>query len=246
MINAMKNFLIIVSVILVAALGYYLFTNRGENQSFILSASFDCKDGFPFMAEFPDDNTVKITYNTTAAYNKTFVGTLPRTEGDGKRYENKDIAYVFAGEEATVITKADNKTVTCTQPFGANNAPVNFGDAGEGGGEKQDMALVVSESIVGRWQSTDDQKFIREFKKDSTVADIYAGKTLSTGSWKAYTKEDALPVFFPLEADAVYLRILLSNTQGDTQNFKLSKLTPESLELISMEKGNVLRFTSIQ
>jgi hypothetical protein len=126
------------------------------------------------MAEFPDENTVKITYNTTAAYNKTFVGTLPRTAGDGKRFENKDIAYIFAGEEATVTTKADNKTVTCTQPVDANNAPVNFGDADEGGGAKQDVGLIVSESIVGNWKLTDDpandpvkgMSFSREFKNN--------------------------------------------------------------------------------
>lgn len=201
------------------------------------------------MAEFPDENTVKITYNTTASYNKTFVGTLPRTAGDGKRFENKDIAYIFAGEEATVITKTDNKTVTCTQPFDANNAPVNFGDAGEGGGKKQDVALVVSESIVGKWQSTRDKNFVREFRPDGKVINTENGKSagLMQWIWKVFTKEEPLEVSFPLESDAVYLQIILVGAQdGETQNFKVWKLTPESLELTDVVRKEISSFVNIK
>ena len=160
------------------------------------------------MAEFPDDNTVMITYNT-GVKNKTGVGTLPRTEGPGKRFENKDIAYIFAGEEATVITKSDNKSVTCIQPSTPNNAPVNFGDASEGSGANQDISAAVNKDIIGKWQSIDDTKFTRTFHADGSIVDSYTNTPDDTGTWKTFTKNTApKDISFPPEQNVSYIRII--------------------------------------
>lgn len=173
----MKNFLIIVLVILAAGLAYIFFTKddtpvvQKRDTPLVLSASFVCKDGSDFKAEFPDASTVKI-------YSSNFL-ILPLVEGAGKRFENNDVTYVFAGEEVTVTNKKTNQTTTCEQLFDESDAPVNFGDAGEGGGEKQDVGLIVTESIIGKWQSTDNKNyvFVREFRADGTLVNTENGKS---------------------------------------------------------------------
>jgi len=51
---------------------------------------------------------------------------------------------------------------------------------------------------------------------------------------------------YPLEDNAVYIQMTMTGTQADTLNFKLTKLTPEELELVYMERGGVLRFKRVQ
>ncbi|HEY4488222.1 MAG TPA: hypothetical protein VJB97_01775, partial [Candidatus Paceibacterota bacterium] len=125
--------------------------------------------------------------------------------------------------------------------------PWNWGDAGEGGGVKQDASLIVSESILGKWQSVDDEKFVREFKAGNKVDDIYEGKVVTSGMWVAFQKGVNAPeVPYPLEESTVYLQLTLTGSQADTLNFKLVKLTPDELELVYLDRGGVLRFKSVR
>lgn len=121
----MKNFLIVILVILGAGLAYIFLTKKEDSpvvqntdSSLMLSASFVCKDGSDFRAEFPDHNTVKI--------NSSNFRILSRVDGAGKRFEDQNSIYVFAGEEATVTNKKTNQTTTCEQPSDPDNAPINF------------------------------------------------------------------------------------------------------------------------
>ena len=104
----------------------------------------------------------------------------------------------------------------------------------------------MSESIVGKWQSVDDEKFTREFKADGTAVDRYDNESASSGTWKVFTKEDPAEVLFPIADDAVYIQMTMQGTQADKLNFKLAKLTPEELELVYMDRGGVLRFRRVQ
>jgi hypothetical protein len=237
-------------VALVAAVGAWFYMNDGvpaggvesTEDGFVLSASFSCADNSYFLAEFPDANSVNIIVDGT------LVRTVPfANDTAGQRYEDSAYAYVFAGEEVTVTNKATGATTRCSQPSDPNLAPVNFGDAGEGAGSvQQDVRLIVSESIVGMWRSTDDAKFVREFKEGGTVQDWYDGKVVSTGTAVAFTSENALAVSFPLERDVVYIQLKMAGSQSETLNFKLNKLTPDELELTYMDRGGVLRFTYVE
>ena len=120
----------------------------------------------------------------------------------------------------------------------------DFGDDGDEGGTQQDASLAVKANIIGKWQDTTDPKFTREFTRDKVV-DISVGeKTLTAaGTWEVFTTEDPDKDFKgTLEKDAVYIKIRTSNTN---LYFKLAKLTPESLELIYLDRGNVLSFTKV-
>lgn len=235
--------------------------------AWIPSASFGCKDNSHFIAQFPNASTLGVVVDGK------IVRTVPRVSGDGQRYEDATYTYVFAGEEATVTNKAAKKTTTCEQPMDPNNAPMNFGDAGEGGAGfatvsggsgtaganggasstsnsgnmKPDTAALVTQNIVGTWKSGEDEKFTRVFGIDGTATDFYDGKAVTTGGkWRVFTGENPLKVSFPVEKDAVYIQMTVSGSQSDTLNFKLAKLTPEDLDLIYMERGNTNSFTRVK
>ncbi len=248
----MQKIIIGVLLVLLAGAGWMLF-GRGsdaalqedaaakraaQNEATALSASMNCADGSHFVAEFPADDSLNILIDGN------LVRKMPRVPGDGQRFEDSDYLYVFAGEEAQVTTKATQAITTCTQPFDANNAPMNFGDAGEGGGVKPDVSMIVGESIIGKWVSVDDAKFTREFKVGNVVTDLYDGKDATDGTSLVFTKDTAPNgLTVPLEENAAYMQLVMKGTPAETLNFKVGKLTPEELELVYLERGGVLRFT---
>lgn len=219
---------------------------NGANNGMVPSASFSCVDKTHFITEFPNDSKVNIFVNGN------LIRTLPRVNGDGQRFEDSSYVYVFAGEEVTVTNKTTNKITTCEQPMDANNAPMNFGDAAEGGAgfvtssNKPDVSLMVAESIVGKWQSTQDVKFIREFTNTGKVSDYYDGKSVTSGEWYIFTSVKPLKVSFPIEKEAIYVQLTDATDKSTTLNFKLTKISPETLELVYMERGTTNTFTRIK
>ncbi|MEX0917869.1 MAG: hypothetical protein WDZ93_01830 [Candidatus Paceibacterota bacterium] len=239
--------LIGVLVALLAAAGWVIYLDNqrqladeqmNERATPSAAVSFICADNSYFIAEFPEAfDRVSIIVDGEV------VRTLPRVDGDGQRFEDTQYVYVFAGEEVTVTNKADGSQTVCDQPFDPNNAPYNFGDAGEGAGDRQDAVDATRANIVGVWRSMDDASFTRTFSANGTVLDEYDDAVTSTGSWEMFVDTTAPDVAFTLEPDTVYLRIM-----DDTEAFHytVSKLTPEELELIYMERGGALRFTRVE
>ena len=60
------------------------------------------------------------------------------------------------------------------------------------GHEPQDLVPIVSESIMGRWQSEDDERFIREFRAEGVSVDIYDSATMTTDTWQIYTVDQPI------------------------------------------------------
>lgn len=210
--------------------------------------AYTCDSGMEFtMSPSADVSVVVLSPGTGASFGET---TLAHTDSTaGARYEGGDPAdggIVFVGAGEGVRLTIGGATFTCNPVPNPDSPPWNWGDAGEGGGVKQDVVLIVSESIVGKWQSVDDVKFTREFKADGTAVDMYDNKNATSGTWKAFSKEAPFSVLFPLEDGAVYIQMTMQGTQADTLNFKLVKLTPEELELIYMDRGGTLRFVSVR
>jgi len=112
-----------------------------------------------------------------------------------------------------------------------------------GEGLEQDLAPIASQNIIGKWQSINDAKFVREFKADGVVIDNYGSEFTLTDKWKVFTKNSGLETSFPLEDDTAYLEF--SNGQ-ESMYFKITKVTPEELELIYMDRGSILRFKKVQ
>jgi len=242
-----KTILGVVAAVVVAGGGWYFYMNgQGELQQDLGSYAYSCDNGSQFtMAPSADMSSVKLSAGSQGMFSGDV--TLSNIAGaEGARYEGGNITFVGAGEEVQ-LTVGSEKAV-CNPVQSQELAPWNWGDAGEGGGSiKQDTSLIVTENMLGKWQSVDDAKYVREFKEKDAVVDWYDGKTVSTGLWVAFTKEKAPKIFpYTMDTSSVYLQLTMTGTQADTLNFRISKVTPEELELVYLDRGGVLRFKRVQ
>jgi len=113
--------------------------------------------------------------------------------------------------------------------------------------QKGDTSFIVTENMLGKWQSADDAKYVREFKAKDMVVDWYDGKTVSTGLWVAFTKEKAPKIFpYTMDTSSVYLQLTMTGSQADTLNYKISKVTQDELQLVYLDRGGVLTFKRVQ
>ncbi len=240
-----KIFLGMLALIVILG-GYVIYTNNSSNgveEKMGNQVSFNCTEGDSFIAEFSFDMAkLNVVVGGEVKY------TLPNTgdENIPYRFGDSERMYTFAGEEATITDLQSGTDTVCTQPLDSNNAPYNFGDKGEGGGEPQELSAAVRENILGIWKSVDDQKFTRTFQSDGTYIDSYEGSADTKGDWVVFMDNSGLVTDFTLEPNTVYLRLLEGSSTEATLHFKVSKVTPEELELIYMERGGTLRFTAVK
>lgn len=235
---------IILAVLIIA--GYVIYDkyygpDEGAEGT-ITGISFMCEDGTGFIAEFAANmSQVEILVAGKSQH-------ILQNAGDELvpyRFGNEAKVYTFVGEEAVIADLGSNTSVVCRQPFDQNNAPYNFGDAGEGGGDTPDLADAVTENILGSWKSTDDTKFTREFKAGGVIVDHYEAVEDTTGSWRAFTTTDGLETPFLQTPNAVYLRVVMNDFPEEVLYFELAKLTPEELELYFLGAGGVLSFKKV-
>lgn len=244
---------IIVWVLIIAAIiggGYWYMQQPKTSDSAMVQAEdwgsypYTCANGSQFTMK-PAAGEVTLE----AGSQGMFTGTVRLAKmGDANHFETTEgqlIVFSGAGEEVQITV--GEETTVCNPVPNSDMAPWNWGDAGEGGGVKQDTALIVTESIQGKWQSTQDAKSVREFKEGNVVVDSYDGKVVSTGLYVAFTKENAPKmVAYPLEDGVVYIQITEKGTQEDTLDFKLVKLTPEELELVYLTRGGTLTYKAVK
>lgn len=100
---------------------------------------------------------------------------------------------------------------------------------------------------VGKWQSSDDSKFTREFREDGTVTDTYEGDASATvtGTWSQVIDVAAEPFQFPAVGGATFLKLVLD---GETFYFSVSAdTTADKLVLVNLSgRGNILSFTRVK
>lgn len=234
-----KTLIALVILIILAAGGLYFYQDSAP----VAEAgeyAYQCENGSQFSMT-PSENMAEITL--FAGSQGMFTGSITvHKMGDGNHYEAGNVVFSGAGEE--VMLAVGSESSVCNPVLNSEMAPWNWGDADEGGGAQQDVSLIVSESIVGKWQSVTDP-FVREFKTGGIVTDTYDGGEMTQGTWTLFTKEKPLTVPFPLDANVVYIRLAMSGMTGDL-HFKINKVTPEELELTYMDRGGVLRFTAVK
>lgn len=238
----------LIALVLVAAGGWYVYTHRSPadtTEKYTLGTySYACDNSVSFdMSPAEDLSAVKIVAKGEAPFTDF---TLNRVSQSVYASEDGEVSFEGAGEGVTLTVGAS--TMRCNPIFNPETPPFNWGDSAEGAGSIQpEASLVVTESIRGKWQSTDDSKFVREFRENDVVIDYYDNEEVSRGLWVAYTKANAPRIVpFPIDASAVYLQLTMTGSQADTLNFKVSKLTPDSLQLVYMDRGGVQNYTFVQ
>ena len=167
----MNKTLVWVVVLLIILGGGYWFIQQSGMQGAMTendmgTYAYTCENGAQFtMSPASDVKTIKLSAGSQGMF--TGDVTLEQKESAaGARFEGNvggsAVVFVGAGEEVQFSVGKEN--TVCNPVPNAEMAPWNWGDAGEGGAMKPDVRLVVGESIMGKWQSTEDTKFVREFK----------------------------------------------------------------------------------
>ncbi|HEY4488591.1 MAG TPA: hypothetical protein VJB97_03675, partial [Candidatus Paceibacterota bacterium] len=154
----MNKLYIVAALVVIAAIGgYWYFSN--QDAASVASGDmgtypYQCDTGGRFsMSPSADMSSI-----TLIPKDASFAGTvvLSRISSTaGARYEGGGIVFIGAGEGVQLTV--GNTTEICNPVPNSETPPWNWGDAGEGGGVKQDASLIVSESILGKWQSVDDE-----------------------------------------------------------------------------------------
>ncbi len=234
-------------IILVAIIGAIWYTKSDSARMAMEDSNgsypYTCTDGAAFTM-LPTEDMVKISLKSTTGMSFDEARLTQVESAGGAKYGGNGVTFSGAGEEVQIVE--GGKTHICNPVPNQDEAPFNWGDAGEGAGAEQNVVGAVSESIVRSWQSTQDPMFVREFKTDGTVVDSYDGKAESTGTWTVFTKASAPAVPFTLAEGTSYVQIMMSGAEADILNFSVNALTPEALELTYMERGNTLSFKSVQ
>jgi len=102
----------------------------------------------------------------------------------------------------------------------------------------------IKELIVGVWESTDDEKFIRTFEQNGVVIDTYEGEDLATsvGEWRILSDLAEEPPTIPLIEGATYLKIIFNE---EVLYFTVSEIDEDALQLIFLDRGGALNFRRV-
>ncbi len=238
-------------MVVLAGAGWYVYQQQGgmPPAATVGEYAYQCDNGTQFsMTPSADMSFVTLFAGQPAMFSGSVV---VHKMGDGNHYETAPGAplIVFSGAGEEVQLWVGEQTTTCNPVPSTDSAPWNWGDSGEGAGSIQpDAGLVVFESIQGKWQSTDDPKFVREFKDGGVVVDYYEGAEVTRGLYVAFTKGPNAPkqIAFPLMDNKVYLQLTVTGSQADTLNFSVEKLTPEELVLVYLDRGGVQSYTLVR
>lgn len=101
----------------------------------------------------------------------------------------------------------------------------------------KDEVDVTRMLLEGKWVSTQDTKFTREFKDDGTVIDAYESSSPNVeGNWALFTREMPVEGFVgELEDEPIYLAI--AQPESEALYFKITKIDEDTLELIYLNRG---------
>jgi hypothetical protein len=145
----------------------------------------------------------------------------------GARYEGANMMFTGASEEVSIVS--GNSSAICNPVPDSENAPFNWGDAGEGGGVVFDPVRVASEGIIGTWSLT-EADVTTEFKTSGTLLEDRAG-TKVEGTWTMSAPADA----------PIITMMFAGNPHGTS--CEVATLTPERLLLRCTGEGEMFELS---
>lgn len=95
----------------------------------------------------------------------------------------------------------------------------------------------------GKWQSTDDESFVRIFNEDNTFQDLYDEQVVSSGTWYVFDGSN-VPVNFSYTVESDKKYIMMNNTNSSL-SFLIEDAQKDRLNLIYLD-GGALSFKRIK
>lgn len=233
----MKPSSLLLLCILVVAAGTAIYAKRHLPANNVAYA-YSCADGSKFQLVTADDlSAIRLLPGLGAAFAEVVLvqsGTTASYLGGG---------IGFLGDGQMVTLTMSGSLLNCQPEPAAGVSPLDWGDPEVDNGAEPDAAQTAAKGLIGSWRSTDDAKYVREFQAGGTVIDRYAGEIETIGTWQVYTAAAPMVVPFPLSGSSIYLHVALPDTtSGATLNFRIDRLTPQSLAITYLDRGGTLEF----
>lgn len=229
----MKKTALFLLILVIAVVGYLMYQGS-RSASVERSYAYECANGIHFSVTPAEDRTwVMIDPDENATFPQQVLAYQDNI--DGAFYNNTSFA--LSGSGKSIQIKFDTATTSCN--------PVSDNDAydWDANGIERDLALVLTNTIVGKWKDVERPTFVREFKTDGVYIDRVNGTESGRGLWFAFTNNNAPPVNFTLEKNNVYLQM----AAGDTVEYlKVINLTPTDLSMVYMDRAGVLNYRVVQ
>ncbi|MBP9750662.1 MAG: hypothetical protein KBC95_02325 [Candidatus Peribacteraceae bacterium] len=229
--------LVLLLVIVVAAV-VAIYAKKHVEPANNVAYAYSCNDGSKFDLITADDlSAIRLSPGAGA----TFEEAVLVQSGTSAAYRGPGLGFLGDGESVTLTHSG--ATIKCQPEPAAGEAPLNWGDPVVDNGAEADAAELASKGLIGRWRSTDDAKYVREFQAGGTVIDSYGTEVESIGTWQVYTAASGKVTPFPLSGSSVYLHVALPDTtSGATLDFRIDRLTPQSLAITYLNRGGTLEF----
>lgn len=224
----MKNIGLLLVLALLGGSIYFVMQQKEEpeaklpaDETVLGSYAYTCTNGVTMRMEpSADVSTVRVMISGNGFPSEAI---LNRVETfSGARFEGANMMFTGAGEEVSIVS--GDVSAICNPVPDSENAPWNWGDAGEGGGAVFDPVRVASEAIVGTW-SLLEADVTTEFKSDGTIVEDRAGTTYG-GTWTMSAPADA-PI------------ITMMYVGSDGSSCEVATLTPENLLLRCSGEGEM-------
>ena len=111
---------------------------------------------------------------------------------------------------------------------------------------QKDPLQATSDDLLGLWRSDEERQVIREFKKDGSVVDTFAGggeSTTQEGEWSIFVGPGREPASVPLTKGVTYLKIVWPE---EVSFLAIRDLTSGKLTLEYAGGGGKISFTKVR
>jgi len=103
----------------------------------------------------------------------------------------------------------------------------------------------TSRELAGTWRSKEDARFVRVFRADGTITDLYEGDDSATimGTWNFVDDPSKEQAELPVVKDAKVIKVQFPE---EVMYFALTTLTSTDLSMIYLSGNGSLEFTRVQ
>ncbi len=151
--------------------------------------------------------------------------------------QNEKTAYVYFGVLLAVmivlVSWPSIHRAVLTHPEGMTESEIR---------EKEEITI-IGNGIIGKWQSTDDSRYIREFTEHEVI-EWYDGVSVSVEPYTLF-EGDSVPSELVPDAEPYLVYAMIGTANSDPLLFSINKFDFSSLDMFYLGRGEMLRFTRI-
>lgn len=103
--------------------------------------------------------------------------------------------------------------------------------------------VIINEGIVGKWQSKDDEKYVREFTSHEVI-EWYDGEEISRDPYMLFEGNE-VPKFLVEHAEPYMVYLMIGTTNNQPLMFSINKFDHQHLETYYLARGTMLRYIRI-